>query len=51
MDAHKNDGKEACAKRHGATHVHAHLTPGGDQVRLDEETDLRRLWDPPCNKE
>lgn len=41
--------KEACAKRHGATHIHAHLTAGGEAVRKAEEADLISLWKPPCN--
>jgi len=39
------------AIRLGATHIHAHTTPGGLQRRLDEETDLRRRWNPPLNKQ
>jgi len=41
--------KESCARRNGATHVHAHTTTGGEQARLGEEADLIRRWDPPCN--
>ncbi len=41
--------KEACAKRHGATHIHAHLTEGGESVRKAEEADLISCWKPPCN--
>jgi predicted GIY-YIG superfamily endonuclease len=38
-------------KRNGATHIHVHSTTGGAQVRRDEETDLRRKWNPPCNEQ
>lgn len=37
------------AIRLGATHVMAHTTPGGEQVRLDEERDLIAYWNPPLN--
>lgn len=40
--------KEACARRNGATHIHAHLNP----VQIDrfaEEEDLIRAYRPPCN--
>ena len=43
--------KEACAKRNGATHIHAHLTGGGEAVRRAEERDLIVKWDPPCNNQ
>ncbi|MCA8899725.1 MAG: GIY-YIG nuclease family protein [Hyphomonas sp.] len=36
------------ARRNGATHIHAHLNPYKSD-RLDEETDLVRRWNPPCN--
>jgi len=42
--------KEACAKRNGATHIHVHLTPGGETVRRTEERDLILKWKPPCNE-
>lgn len=47
------DGHEkwAEARRMGATHIHAKHTPGGLQSRLNEETDLRRKWSPPLNKQ
>jgi len=38
-----------CAKKNGATHLHAHLNDGSNQVRRDEETDLVRKWKPACN--
>ena len=43
--------KEACAKRHGASHTHAHLTAGGEAVRKAEEKDLILKWKPPCNEQ
>jgi len=45
----ENHEKEGCAKRNGATHIHAHLTSGGEAVRKAEEEDLIRKWKPPCN--
>jgi predicted GIY-YIG superfamily endonuclease len=42
--------KEACAKRNGATHIHAH-TSGGEAERLSEEKDLITHWKPPCNEQ
>ncbi len=41
--------KEACAKNQGATHVHAHINSGVEAVRLAEESDLIRRWEPVCN--
>lgn len=41
--------KEACARRNGATHVHAHTTPGGETARRNEEADLIAKWNPACN--
>lgn len=41
--------QEACAKRNGATHIHAHLSSGGEAVRKAEEKDLIVKWKPPCN--
>ena len=43
-----NHEKEACAKRNGATHIHAH-TSGGEEARLKEEKDLITRWKPTCN--
>ena len=43
--------KEACAKRNGATHIHAHLNAGGEAVRKAEEKDLILRWKPPCNEQ
>ena len=42
--------KEECARRHGATHIHAHLNSGGEDVRRKEEKDLIMKWKPPCNE-
>ena len=44
-----NHEKEPCAMRYGASHVHAHVTTGGEAVRKAEEEDLIRLHKPPCN--
>jgi hypothetical protein len=41
--------KETCAKRNGATHIHVHLTSGGEVVRRAEERDLILKWKAPCN--
>ena len=43
--------KEACARRYGATHIHAHTTPGGEAIRKAEEKDLIQKWKPPCNEQ
>jgi predicted GIY-YIG superfamily endonuclease len=43
--------KEACAERYEATHIHAHLTAGEEDIRKAEERDLIRKWNPPCNKQ
>lgn len=40
--------KMECARRNGATHVHAHTNPN-EANRLAEETDLVRKWGPVCN--
>lgn len=40
--------KEACAKRNGATHIHAHLN-AAEAARLAEEKDLIENFNPPCN--
>ena len=44
-----NHEKWASARNDGATHVHAHTTPGGDAVRKAEEADLVGQLQPPCN--
>lgn len=41
--------KEACAKRNGATHVHAHTSSGDEAKRRSEEEDLIAKWSPACN--
>ena len=41
--------KLPCVNSHGGTHVHAHITSGGRQARLAEESDLLHRRDPPCN--
>lgn len=46
-----NHEKEACAKRNGATHIHAHLNGSGDTARKVEEKDLITEWKPPCNEQ
>ncbi len=38
-----------CAKRHGATHIHAHKSSDSDDIRRAEEADLIARWEPPCN--
>jgi predicted GIY-YIG superfamily endonuclease len=43
--------KEACAKRHGATHIHAHVNNNGEPARRAEEKDLIQRWKPPCNEQ
>ena len=45
----KSHHKGDCIKRNGATHVHAHLTSGGEKVRQDEESDLVDNYSPTCN--
>jgi hypothetical protein len=46
-----NHHQEDCIKKYGATHIHAHVTEGGAQVRRDEETDIRRRWPSNCNEQ
>lgn len=45
-----NHEKESCAKRNGATHVHAH-TSSGENERMLEEKDLILKWRPACNNQ
>ena len=45
-----NHEKESCAKRNGATHIHAHLNER-EADRLAEEKDLILRWKPPCNEQ
>lgn len=40
--------QENCARRNGATHIHAHVTPDKD-ARLAEEKDLIENYQPTCN--
>ena len=42
--------KEACAKRNGATHIHAHLN-STESSRLVEEKDLVTNYKPTCNEQ
>jgi hypothetical protein len=46
-----NHHQEDCITENGATHIHAHPNDGGARVRQDEETDLRRRWNTPCNEQ
>jgi hypothetical protein len=50
-DRLSNHDKLPCVQRHGGTHIHAHTTSGGQDIRRAEESDLLTKWDPPCNKE
>ena len=50
QDRLANHEKESCAKRNGATHIHAHLTPGSETNRTSEEYDLIAKWKPICNE-
>lgn len=43
--------RTACASRHGCNTICAHANDAGQQARLAEETDLRRAYDPPCNRQ
>lgn len=45
----RNHEKEACAKKNGATHIHAHLNNKSEADRKAEEKDLIQKWKPPCN--
>jgi len=46
----ENHEKETCAKRNGATHIHAHLNSKKED-RLSEEKDLIQKWQPTCNEQ
>ncbi len=47
---HASHEKQECAKRNGATHIHAHKSSAEKQERLDEETDIRKSFpNTPCN--
>ncbi len=41
--------KEVCAKKNGATHVHAHFSSPDEHVRKAENADLVAKWKPVCN--
>lgn len=41
--------KLECAILNGATHLHAKLTEGGEEVRCHQESDLVARYRPPCN--
>ncbi|HXX73525.1 MAG TPA: hypothetical protein VEI50_00170 [Nitrospiraceae bacterium] len=43
-----NHHKWSCFTRNGATHIHAH-TNSDQKVRLEEESDLIKKWNPTCN--
>ena len=45
-----NHEKLPCVRQHGATHLHAHMNPEGEEVRKTEEADLIRRWGPICNR-
>lgn len=47
----KSHHQQPCIDHYSATHIHAHLNDAGDQARLDEETDIRRKYRPPCNQQ
>lgn len=48
-DRLRDHEKEGCARRHGATHVHAHVNIAGESARLAEERDLLGRWKTACN--
>ena len=45
-----NHEKLSCALQNGATHLHAHMNPEGDEARKSEEMDLIQRWAPVCNR-
>lgn len=47
----ENHEKEACARRNGATHIHAHTNSAGEASRRAEERDLVTRWKPVCNEQ
>jgi hypothetical protein len=47
-DRLRHHEKEVCAKRNGATHIHAHANRN-ESSRLIEEKDLVSKWKPCCN--
>jgi len=44
-----NHHKMLCIKKHGATHILAHVNTSGKDARLAEEADLVSQYNPPCN--
>lgn len=40
-----------CIKRHGATHICVHQSDVNEQVRMLEEKDIVKKYDPVCNKQ
>ena len=44
-----NHNEWPCVRRHGVTHIHAHVNNGGQAVRRAEEADLLARFSPPCN--
>lgn len=44
-----NHEKMDCAITNGATHIHTHTNPNGENARLLEESDLINKWNPVCN--
>lgn len=44
-----NHDKWDCARKNGATHIHAHINNYGESARLAEEADLVKGHNPPCN--
>ena len=45
-----NHPEEPCARRHGATHIHARVNSGGEMARRNEESDVIIRHLPPCNQ-
>lgn len=41
--------EEQCARRNGATHIHAHTSSDKESERKAEEKDLIQKWAPVCN--
>lgn len=42
--------EETCVKNKGATHIHAHINKDGESARKEEEKDLIKAHNPPCNE-
>ncbi len=47
----ENHHRYYCVTNHGATHICTMVVEGGEQARLDIETDIRQSYQPPCNKQ